>query len=63
MAERFLGGSNRRAIVRPTEDIEMCLAGVSKHDREDLFVLELQKLKSKAEAGLESKVCDDGAID
>ena len=39
----------------PIADLEKTLAGVSKVERMNLSVTELQKLKLKAEAGLENK--------
>ena len=52
---QILGGSTRRADARPISDLEKTLAGVPKAKRKDLSVTELQKLKSKAEDGLENK--------
>ena len=49
---KFLGGSTCRADAHLIADLEKTLAGVPKAERANLSVTELQKLKSKAEAGL-----------
>ena len=52
---KILGGSTRRVDAHLIADLEKTLAGVPKLERANLSVTELQKLKLKAEAGLESK--------
>ena len=52
---KILGGSTCRADAHLISDLEKTLAGVPKAERKNLSVSELQKLKSKAEAGLENK--------
>ena len=52
---KILGGSTRRVDAHLIADLEKTLAGVPEVERVKLSVTELQKLKLKAEAGLESK--------
>ena len=52
---KILGRSTCRTVAHLIADLEKSLAGVLKVARKNLSVSELQKLKSKVEAGLEDK--------